>query len=307
MEIEIGTDADHSLDEWVAENTIHRIVSGSHLYGTARPDSDTDIRGVCLMPPAALIGLSPFEQYQRHNEQEDVEIYGLTKFVKLALDANPNLWDTLFAPPETWLLDREPWGYLYDIRHAFLSQKVKHTFSGYAYAQLKRLEGHRKWLLSPPDHQPTVTEFGGELRNTPKGGQYNWFYFRSQEDGYNSAMTTWNQYQTWLKERNPKRAAGERLVGYDLKHSGHLVRLLLKCHNILLTGDYNPILQPDELSQVQEVLHGTWSYERLITWTQEQDALIQATESSLPRTPDFHMVESVLMHINHWTLDKFDK
>ena len=32
--------------------------------------------------------------------------------------------------------------------------------SGYATAQAKRIESHRKWLLDPPDHEPTREEFG---------------------------------------------------------------------------------------------------------------------------------------------------
>jgi len=289
------------LEQWIAEHTIHRITAGSHLYGTARLDSDIDTRGVCLMPPAALLGLAPFEQYQQHNAEQDVEIYGLTKFVQLALNSNPNIADILFAPPETWQVQSYYWNDIWQIRHSFLSQKVVHTFSGYAHAQLKRLEGHRKWLLNPPDHQPTVVEFGGELRNTDKGGQYNWFYYRSQEDGYNSALATWNQYQTWRKERNPKRAVGERLVGYDTKHGAHLVRLLLKAQAILTTADYNPILASVELAMVQEVLAGAWSYEELIAWTVQQDELVHNITTVLPKQPDFKLVENVLMQINRQT------
>ncbi len=289
------------LTDWIAAHTIHRITAGSYLYGTAREDSDIDTRGVCLMPPAALLGLSPFEQYQQYNAEQDVEIYGLTKFVKLALVNNPTMIDILFAPPETWQVQSYYWNDIYQIRHSFLSQRVLRTFSGYAHDQLKRLEGHRKWLLNPPDHQPTVTEFGGELRNTDKGGQYNWFYYHSQEDSYNSALATWNQYQTWLKERNPKRAVMERLVGFDTKHGAHLVRLLLKAQSILNTADYNPILAPGELAMVKAVLVGAWSYEQLIAWTVQQDELVHNITIALPKQPNFKLVENVLVHINRQT------
>ena len=86
--------------DWVENNTIHRIWAGSRLYGTQRPDSDWDERGVCLMPPEALIGLQGFEQIQGPGDRV---IYGLTKFFKLALGCNPNILDILFAPPGTWL------------------------------------------------------------------------------------------------------------------------------------------------------------------------------------------------------------
>ena len=45
-----------NIEEWVQNNTIHQVVAGSHLYGTARPDSDIDVRGVCLAPTETLLG-----------------------------------------------------------------------------------------------------------------------------------------------------------------------------------------------------------------------------------------------------------
>ena len=44
-------------EQWVSNHTIHQILGGSHLYGTNRPDSDSDVRGVCLMPTNVLLGL----------------------------------------------------------------------------------------------------------------------------------------------------------------------------------------------------------------------------------------------------------
>ncbi|MGG6267059.1 hypothetical protein ACQ4M3_12900 [Leptolyngbya sp. AN03gr2] len=40
------------------------------------------------------------------------------------------------------------------------SKKIKHSFCGYAYAQIKRVENHRRWLLNPPQHKPQATDFG---------------------------------------------------------------------------------------------------------------------------------------------------
>jgi hypothetical protein len=186
-----------------------------------------------------------------------------------------------------------------------LSQKVRHTFSGYAFAQLKRLEGHRKWLLNPPGHAPTVEEFGGELRNTDKGGQYNWFYYESNENAYKAALTTWQQYQEWLKNRNPKRAALEKKMGFDLKNAGHLVRLLLKAESILKTCDYNPVLTSEELALVQAVIEGQFSYAALIAWTNVYDVRVKSMGSDLPLSPDFNMVQDVLVAINKWTVQNY--
>jgi predicted nucleotidyltransferase len=49
---------------------------------------------------------------------------------------------------------------LREMRELFLSRKVKHTFSGYAASQLKRIKGHYRWLKEPPKSQPTRQQYG---------------------------------------------------------------------------------------------------------------------------------------------------
>jgi predicted nucleotidyltransferase len=46
-----------------------------------------------------------------------------------------------------------------EARERFLSRKARFTFSGYAHAQLKRIQLHHRWLRNPPTHQPTRGEF----------------------------------------------------------------------------------------------------------------------------------------------------
>jgi len=286
--------------DWVENNTIHRIWAGSRLYGTQRPDSDWDERGVCLMPPEALIGLQGFEQLQGPGDRV---IYGLTKFFRLALGCNPNILDILFAPPDTWRCKTVKWLRVYAHRHLFLSQRVRKTFSGYALGQLKRIKRSRGWLLDPPDHKPTVEEFGGQLvAFTSSGKPENLFLDICKQREYEAAVKRWKRYQAWLENRNPARAELERKFGYDTKHAAHLVRLLRQAVNILRTGDYNPCLQWPDLKPVLEVLHGEWEYEALIEWAEMADEQIATTPSDLPDKPDTRKVEELLMELNMRTL-----
>jgi predicted nucleotidyltransferase len=290
------------IQKWATENTIHRIWAGSRLYGTARPDSDWDLRGTCLMPPEALLGLARFDQYQVHSDEEDTCIYGLTKFFALSLDANPNILDILCAPPETWLEETAEWRSIYDSRRLFLSQKLRHTFSGYAVSQLKRLQRHYQWLKSPPEHKPTLEEFGGWLETAGKGGQKRVFPHLDAQNRYEQAAKHWKQYQTWLRERNPARAELERRYGYDTKHASHLVRLMLQVEQVLQAGDYNPQLQGEMLETVQTVLHGGWAYERLIHWAEEADERVKSMDSALPTRPARKEAEALLMSLNRESL-----
>ena len=290
------------MQRWATKNTIHRIWAGSRLYGTARPDSDWDLRGTCLMPPQALLGLTHFDQYQVHSDEEDTCIYGLTKFFALSLDANPNILDILCAPPETWLEETAEWRSIYESRHLFLSQKLRHTFSGYAVSQLKRLQRHYQWLMNPPEHRPTLEEFGGWLETANKGGQKRVFPHLDAQNRYEQAAKHWKQYQTWLRERNPARAELERRYGYDTKHASHLVRLMLQVEQVLQAGDYNPQLQGEMLETVRTVLHGGWAYERLIHWAEGADERVKSMDSALPRRPARKEAEALLMSINRESL-----
>ena len=295
------------MKTWAQENTIHRIVAGSNLYGTARPDSDLDYRGVCLMPPEALIGLKNFDQYQQHDEETDETIYGISKFFVLSLGANPNIMDILCAPRDRWLVQSPEWNMVYANRHMFFSQKIRHTFSGYAYSQLKRLQRHYAWLQklkSGKMHMPTLEEYCGRLESTEKGGQIKVFKHQEYEQQYEKAMREWKQYSTWLRERNPARAKLEERYGYDTKHAAHLVRLLVKVEGFLMSGVYNPILSPNEKKTVLNVMNGEWSYEYLISWAKNQEERVKTMKTALPHKPDSATAESVLMRINYDSVQK---
>ena len=151
---------------WIESNTILKVVWGSMAFGTASPDSDVDVRGVCIPPARYLVGLSKFEQFE--DRVAEVVIYGLAKFVDLALANNPNMLDILWADAPHVLYVDVYGEQLRALRAEFLSRKVAVTYAGYAEDQLKRMETHYRWLHNPPDHQPAPPEFGATPN--PKGG-----------------------------------------------------------------------------------------------------------------------------------------
>lgn len=143
-------------------------LAGSKLYGNSRPESDTDYRGVFLAPNETFTGLlGTVEQLEGKDvwqalvdagldlvETDDLVIYELNRFCKLALDNNPNIMDTLchdYTNPEFSVYCSDSGKELLQNKHLFMSTKLKHTFSGYAMAQLKRIKGHNKWINEFPD------------------------------------------------------------------------------------------------------------------------------------------------------------
>jgi len=159
---------------------------------------------------------------------------------------------------------------------------------------LKRIEGHRKWLLNPP-LEPTLGQFGGTLVE----GQAK-FPNQQKHQDYKAALREWKQFGAWRKKRNPARAAIEMRYGYDTKHAGHLVRLLLQARTILQFPDcFCPRLSGLDCGMVLSVLHGGWGYERLVEWArrQEQELKDLADSSPLPKKPPFKKVEAMVMEM----------
>ncbi|MBD2292924.1 nucleotidyltransferase domain-containing protein [Anabaena sphaerica FACHB-251] len=154
----------------VEQRTIFIGLAGSHGYSLNRPDSDYDYRGVFIAPKRYYLGFDSIEQKDSGWDEPgifpfidgnpDTVIYELRKVLHLLAGANPNVLELLWLPTYPILTDIGQ--HLINHRKLFLSKKVKHTYSGYAFAQIKKMETHRKWLLNPPAKKPIPSDFGIE-------------------------------------------------------------------------------------------------------------------------------------------------
>lgn len=271
-------------------NLIYRVLSGSRAYGLEGPDSDEDTRGVCIPPKEYLIGLEGFEQYE--DETHNHTVFGLAKLVRLALAANPNIIEMLFTDARHVLFINAYGERLIAARSIFLSKRVSERFTSYAIDQLGRMERHHRWLVSPPDHMPQPQEFGAK----DVGGRYQWPHTNA-ERGYRGAFRHWNQYQEWLRNRNPARAALEAKYGYDTKHAMHLLRLLRMGEEILRHGTVQ-VFRPDA-ELLLSVRHGALSYEQVLTFAAEHRARLDqlVVASPLPEEPDVQAANALLMSL----------
>ena len=281
---------------WIDRHTILKVIWGSQAFGTAGPQSDIDVRGVCIPPARDLIGLHAFDQYQ--DAATDTVIFGLTKFVTLALANNPNMLDILWAD-ERHVLYVDDYGQaLQALRGAFLSTRVAKTYAGYADDQMKRIETHYRWLHNPPDQQPAPHEFGAERH--PKGGYR--FPNTHQERAYRAALTHWQNYVNWRANRNPERSALEERYGYDTKHAAHLLRLYRMGIEILREHVVR-VLRPDAV-WLREVLQGRYTYPELMALVAELRAelALAETASTLPAEPDSTTVEALVIELHRRAL-----
>jgi len=285
---------------WATDNLLVRVLAGSRLYGTNNAQSDYDYRGVCIDPPSALVGIHRFDQQQHVTKNHDEVIYGASKFMNMCVVANPSILDILFARGNDILFQKPEWSWVTDNAESLLSQKVRYTFSGYAFSQLKRIKRHKAWIDFPPD-MPTLEEFGLRLHNTPGGGQvlklHQDFAHRDESSiiaQYKDAQREFKKYQEWKRNRNPARAVLEEKYGYDVKHAAHLVRLLLQGENILREGTYQPRLVGKTKSVVTDVLRGNWHYQKLVEFAEEQEHKVMEMNSSLRHSPDSEVLHGLL-------------
>lgn len=143
---------------WLPARTIFLTRHGSHAYGLATPTSDLDVKGVAVPPREYYLGFaSRFEQAEC--SEPDLVVYELRKFMQLAADCNPSIVEVLFTDPADHLGVSPLGERLLAARRSFLSRKARHTFSGFAMAQLRRLERHHAWASAPPAVQPRREDF----------------------------------------------------------------------------------------------------------------------------------------------------
>jgi len=146
--------------KYVEDNTIFSTVVGSTAYGTNTPESDRDVRGIAAIPDEKLYFgyLDKFEQFE--DKVNDIVLYDIRKAFRLISDANPNMIDLLYADERFHEKVDPIFERVLENRDKFLSKRVRYTYTGYAFAQLKRIKTARSWLLNPPAKKPERSDYG---------------------------------------------------------------------------------------------------------------------------------------------------
>ncbi len=156
------------------------VVAGSRAFGVHHADSDVDVKGVAIPPgewfhgclrhfeqatdgaamAEFLADLEPAEREAVTRTKLEGTVFEIRKFLRLAAEANPNILEVLYCRDDEVRIMTAIGQKLRSSRDIFLSARARHTFGGYATAQLKRIETHRRWLLDPPNQEPVREAFG---------------------------------------------------------------------------------------------------------------------------------------------------
>ena len=128
--------------EYLKENNliILECISGSKAYGLDTSTSDTDIKGVFLLPKKDFYGLEYTAQVS--NSTNDIVYYELGRYMDLLSQNNPNILE-LLNTPKSAVIYKHP--YLDGIdSKMILSKLCKNTFGKFALSQIKKAKGLKK-------------------------------------------------------------------------------------------------------------------------------------------------------------------
>ncbi len=302
------------------KHTIFRGIAGSYAYGTyCEGKSDLDIRGIAIPSREYFTGyLHRFEQYE--DKVKDIIIWSLQKFMRLAANNNPNIIELLFIPRKFWIVSTPYWEEIVKHRDLFMSKKVRYTFTGYAYSQLKRIKTHRGFLLKGKMEEPKRLDF-----NLPKNPRLSkeqinaalslpdWVIINEyrnetkKERLYRDKRREWDQWNQWYKNRNKERAELEEKYGFDVKHASQLVRLIFQGKEALMEGHIT--LPRPEAPLLLDVRNGRVSYEDLLELVGDFDKEFEELykTSPLPREPNRKAIEELTIDITERFLEAKDE
>ena len=144
---------------------------GSIVHGTYVPSNtsdgidDKDLLGVFISPVEHYLGLGRPEVYEAKQDEWDIVCYELRKYVRLLLKSNPNVLGLLWTPDQYILCMDDVGALLRANRHIFVSRQAYHSFSGYAYSQLTRMERFEHQGYMGEKRKALVERHGYDTKN----------------------------------------------------------------------------------------------------------------------------------------------
>jgi uncharacterized protein len=137
--------------DWIKDNglLVFEVITGSKAYGLDTATSDTDIRGVFVLPQKMLYGLEYTAQV--NNETNDIVYYELKRFLELLSKSNPNILEMLCSP-DSCVLQKHPVMKILK-PEMFVSKLCEQSFANYAFTQIKKAYGLEKKIMQPMDEE----------------------------------------------------------------------------------------------------------------------------------------------------------
>lgn len=165
-----GLSAEESADI-VVPGTILLAYRGSISHGMYVPSTDPnsiddkDLIGAFVPDKRFYFGLEKLEHHEIFKGPWDCVSYEMRKLANMLLNANPNVLNLLWTDPKFFLI-KEPEGEeLLAARDLFVTRKAYHSFTGYAYGQMKKMTALAFQGYMGDKRKKLVEKFGYDTKN----------------------------------------------------------------------------------------------------------------------------------------------
>ncbi len=310
-----------NLTQIANDNKILEIKVGSHLYGTNTPTSDIDYSGIFLPSKALVFGFQRVEEVNLSimdkdeagkNTQNAVDrkLYELRKFVKLALENNPNLIEQLFVNEPNIVYINDAGRALLAQKHRFPHQGLVKKFKGYAFSQKHKmvirtdkfheLENAFNYLKAYADQKTLLIELKEKYLPFMT---FNQDYCVIGDLNLQKGIFV-KKAVSMIEERLSKVGNRKTLItkyGFDTKFASNLIRLILEGKELVSTGE---IVFPLAYKQtILDIKLGLWTIKEVLDYAEQLEAEtdVAVEKSDLPSKPRFDEIEQFTIQLleNH--------
>lgn len=132
----------------------------------------------------------------------------------------------------------------------------------------------------------------------------NFILLLQKEKAYANLHSDYENYLSWKRNRNPKRAELEAKIGYDAKHMTQLIRLCLLGKEVLLTGKLR-VKRVEDREMLLEIKNCLWPYEKAIELAERLEREVEEAyfKSPLPLQPDIKKLDELCVSLIERSLE----
>lgn len=204
------------------QHLLLKCISGSRTHNLNVATSDTDIKGIFVLPQKELYGLSYTEQMS--NETNDEVYIEIGRFIELLCKNNPNILE-LLSTPQTAVLFKHPLMELIKPED-FLSKLCFDTFAGYAKTQIKKARGLNKKINRPLEQErKSVTDFSYVVKGNGSVSLKRWLADNSNKQEDCGLVNLPHFRDVYLLYHNEQLSRNEKLKGIVSGDSANDVQL----------------------------------------------------------------------------------
>lgn len=309
-----GKDYDFLRTNPDLSNIAYLTLSGSRGYGTNNENSDIDLRGFLVEDKKYIYGLENFEQFEEL--ETDTVIYGLKKFVRLCLDANPNTLELLGTNEDCIIAMSKDGALIRNNSDIFLSKRVINSFGNYATAQLRRLQNalchdsydeQRQTVHLKNSLEAQITHFNMMYKDFDKSSikivldEKNIMTLDIDLKNYpiDNFNKIYSQMQNTVKTYNKLNHRNRKKDDAHLyKHAMHLIRLLITGKDIL-DGKGIVTFREEEHEFLMNLRNGEYTFDEIFEYTNvyQNDFEKSAMNTKLPDQPNYKKAEEMMFDI----------